>query len=200
MSVVEPLDPRGTAHHEVAHAIAALSFGQPVAMVSLVDEGGGGKYRACEPEPAMAEWLADEGNAKRLFDALVGSMGPKDCESAWPRLVIGLVGRAAQRRVGVGDEGCDDDVAKAHAVAAAVTSSEREASILIAMAERAAEQIVLEKWSSIESVASVLLVRRRLTGAELSEIVSAGRAGARRRAWDAIAARVGGMTLAPRGM
>jgi hypothetical protein len=138
-------------------------------MIQLLDTGGG-EHRARLPDAAAVSRNEDE-----IFDGLVAGMGPESAESMWPLLVIWLAGRAAQRRAGHGDAGCDHDVSKVRALTAAVTGTAYDADALFNSAAATAEILVRDHWRDISRLAAELMIRRQLSGDEIAEIICDGR-------------------------
>lgn len=129
------------AHHESGHAWAAVWLDVPVAEVAVGD-GGHGATRA-----GGIAWTTSKA------------------------LLLAAAGSAAERlKFGTDEGGCSDDVVIGDLLAIrGIPEEQRDASRRDV--DRFADELVRQGEQAIDALASVLLVRRRLSGAEATAIL-----------------------------
>lgn len=149
----------GTCVHECAHAIAALSFGRPIASIA-VESDGSGAFRISATTPARSHEAESA-----AFHGLCATLVPQDRGWCEQQLTIDLVGGVAQARIdgtAIARHAAAIDLERASAMASAV-GSPWEARTLLDQARRKAERLVDEHWHAIQAVARELDRRGRLS-------------------------------------
>ena len=135
---------RAVAYHEAGHTVVALALGCPVLQVAIATRG-----------------VTVHGNVAEL----VYTHAPDRRVAAFHMAAIALAGAIAQQRACPGSR-CGDHVDRALAWAAAASVADDPTDFLRRLHVRT-EQSLASNWRCVEVLATALMARQRLTGAEV---------------------------------
>ena len=150
------------AHHEGAHAVAALALGQSVYCVALEPDGSGTFRRHPQSLPDL-----DDDVRSRARDVFVGDMHKSPVDEEWlhETLIVSLAGACATFRLTGNYAGCDVDFDDVDALLGLLPLNRREA--MYRRAAEEAEGVVDRNWAAVERIAVRLLSQDYLDALEI---------------------------------